>query len=190
MERRADLNAGPTVAETGKHHVLVINNTRRTKPIQYTISIQECTTMTPPRTPTACQAAVLVDSLAFCVSVDNRMGQSQCDRANPRFDRSHFHHDLNVLEVPVVIASLNEILTVAEVAAELRCSKAHVYNAISGKVEGISSLPAIPMGRRKLVRRAAFEQWKEINETGGRGANIASSSAIGAVGRMKETIHA
>ncbi|MCE5306109.1 MAG: excisionase family DNA-binding protein [Acidobacteriales bacterium] len=89
-----------------------------------------------------------------------------------------------------MIASRNEILTVAEVAAELRCSKAHVYNTIAGKVEGISSLPAISMGRRRLVRRAALEQWKELNETGCRGANIASSSAIGTVGRVKETVHA
>jgi excisionase family DNA binding protein len=94
------------------------------------------------------------------------------------------------LEVPVVIASLSEILTVAEVAAELRCSKAHVYNTIAGRIEGVSSLPAISMGRRKLVRRTALEQWKERNETGCRDANIASSSAIGTVGRMKETVHA
>ena len=50
---------------------------------------------------------------------------------------------------------LDEILTIVEVAADLRCSKAHVYNAINGKVSGISALHAITMGRRKLVRRAA-----------------------------------
>jgi excisionase family DNA binding protein len=84
----------------------------------------------------------------------------------------------------------DEILTVAEVATELRCSKAHVYNAIAGKVEGVSALPAISMGRRKLVRRSALEQWKKLNETGGGDANMASSSAIDTVGRVKETIHA
>jgi excisionase family DNA binding protein len=84
----------------------------------------------------------------------------------------------------------DEILTVAEVATELRCSKAHVYNAIAGKVEGVSALPAISMGRRKLVRRSALEQWKKLNETGGGNANMASSSAIDTVGRVKETIHA
>ena len=67
----------------------------------------------------------------------------------------------------------DEILTVAEVAAELRCSKAHVYNAIAGKVEGVCPLPAISMGRRKLVRRGALEQWKRINENGGEAVNIA-----------------
>jgi len=32
--------------------------------------------------------------------------------------------------------SFKEILTVSEVSIELRCSKAHVYNAINGKVAG------------------------------------------------------
>jgi hypothetical protein len=47
---------------------------------------------------------------------------------------------------------ITDILTVAEVAVELRCSKAHVYNAIAGKVDGVGPLPAISMGRRRLVR--------------------------------------
>jgi excisionase family DNA binding protein len=84
----------------------------------------------------------------------------------------------------------DEILTVVEVATELRCSKAHVYNAIAGKVEGVSPLPAISMGRRKLVRRGALEQWIKLNETGGGDANMASSLAIDTVGRVKETVHA
>lgn len=66
-----------------------------------------------------------------------------------------------------------EILTVAEVAAELRCSKAHVYNAIAGKVEGVCPLPAISMGRRKLVRRGALEQWKQLNESHAEAVNMA-----------------
>ena len=59
----------------------------------------------------------------------------------------------------------DEILTVAGVASELRCSRAHVYNAIVGNVAGVSPLPAIAMGRRKLVRRSALEGWKRINES-------------------------
>jgi excisionase family DNA binding protein len=86
--------------------------------------------------------------------------------------------------------AVRDILTVAEVAAELRCSKAHVYNAIAGKVSGVSPLPAILMGRRKLVRRAALEQWKTTNEGCGGNDNISASSAIDTVGRMKETVHA
>jgi excisionase family DNA binding protein len=84
----------------------------------------------------------------------------------------------------------HEILTVAEVAVELRCSKAHVYNVISGKVDGVHPRPAICMGRRKLVRRATLEAWKKSNESGAQDANMASSSAINSAGRMKEKIHA
>ncbi|MBV8551321.1 MAG: helix-turn-helix domain-containing protein [Acidobacteriaceae bacterium] len=54
----------------------------------------------------------------------------------------------------------SEILSIDEIAANLRCSRAHVYNAINGKLSGTSQLPAICMGRRKIVRRAAFEAWK------------------------------
>jgi excisionase family DNA binding protein len=57
-----------------------------------------------------------------------------------------------------------DILTVSDVALELRCSKTHVHNAIKGKVAGVSQLPAIHMGRRKLIRRSALEQWKTANE--------------------------
>lgn len=86
--------------------------------------------------------------------------------------------------------TMSDILTVAEVASELRCSKAHVYNVIAGKVDGVSPLPAIPMGRRKLIRRAALELWKTTNERTGGNDKIPSSSAIDTVGRTKETLHA
>ena len=56
-------------------------------------------------------------------------------------------------------------LTIAEVAADLRCSKAHVYNVINGTVVGVSPLPAIRMGRRVLVLRSSLERWKQSNET-------------------------
>jgi hypothetical protein len=58
----------------------------------------------------------------------------------------------------------SDILSITEVALNLRCSKAHVYNAINGKITGVSQLPAIPMGRRKLVRRSSLESWKAVNE--------------------------
>jgi excisionase family DNA binding protein len=57
-----------------------------------------------------------------------------------------------------------DILTTEEVARELRCSKAHVSKAIAGRLANVSPLPAIPMGRRKLVRRPALLQWLEENE--------------------------
>lgn len=61
--------------------------------------------------------------------------------------------------------STSDILTIEETARELRCSKAHVYNVIAGKVAGVSPLPALSIGRRRLVRHATLEQWKRENET-------------------------
>lgn len=57
-----------------------------------------------------------------------------------------------------------EILTAAEVARELRCSKAHVSKAIAGKLPHVTALPAISLGRRKLVRRSALFRWLDANE--------------------------
>jgi Helix-turn-helix domain len=76
------------------------------------------------------------------------------------------------------------VLTIAEVALDLRCSRAHVHNAINGKLRGVSALPAITMGRRKLVRRASLERWKRENERGGPGPDIlAGSPKVDAAGR-------
>jgi hypothetical protein len=84
----------------------------------------------------------------------------------------------------------DEILTVSEVAAELRCSKAHAYIAIAGRIPGVSRLPAICMGRRKLVRRSTFEQWKNANEKPDPGGMISPSPEVHAVGRMEGKSHA
>jgi hypothetical protein len=81
----------------------------------------------------------------------------------------------------------DQILTAAEVAAELRCSKAHVYNVMAGKVNGVGPLPAISMGRRKLVRRSALESWKKVNESCATSVKITPSSAIDTVGRVEES---
>ena len=62
------------------------------------------------------------------------------------------------------IIPMIDILTTHEVAHELRCSKAHVSKAIAGKLPNVTPLPAIPMGRRKLVRRSALmSEWKRMN---------------------------
>ena len=74
----------------------------------------------------------------------------------------------------------DEILTVLDVATELRCSKTHVHNAIKGKVAGVSQLPAIHMGRRKLIRRRALELWKTANERNSFDGMIPKSSKIDA----------
>ena len=56
------------------------------------------------------------------------------------------------------------ILTVPEVACELRCSKAHVHNLIHGKVPGVRPLPSLWLGRRRLILRASFEAWLSQSE--------------------------
>ena len=80
--------------------------------------------------------------------------------------------------------SYDPVLTVLEVAADLRCSKAHVYNVINGRVHGVTVLPAITMGRRKLVRRSTLEHWKRSNERGTLGPDMLSGSPeVDAAGR-------
>jgi len=63
-----------------------------------------------------------------------------------------------------------EILSIDQVASFLGCSKAHVCKAIAGKVTGVTPLPAISMGRRKLVRRQSLEAWLVQNDAANNGA--------------------
>jgi excisionase family DNA binding protein len=72
---------------------------------------------------------------------------------------------------------LEEVLTVKEVAEVLRCSKAHVCKIINGQVAGTPRLPAVVLGRRKLVRRSTLLQFIAHNELGG---TMASSFEVGA----------
>ena len=58
------------------------------------------------------------------------------------------------------------ILTLAEVARALRCSKAHVHNLIAGKVPGVRPLPSLRLGRRRLVRQPSLEEWIRATENG------------------------
>jgi len=60
-----------------------------------------------------------------------------------------------------------DLLTVADVAELLHCSKAHVCNAIAGRVRGCAAIPAVSLGRRKLVRRGTLLAWIARNESGG-----------------------
>jgi excisionase family DNA binding protein len=64
-----------------------------------------------------------------------------------------------------IMENTSNILTVKEVADILRCSKAHVHNAIHGRVQGLPRLTHLTMGRRKLVRRDWLDQWLESNRT-------------------------
>jgi excisionase family DNA binding protein len=81
----------------------------------------------------------------------------------------------------------DEILTVEDVAKELRSSKAHVYNLINGKVPGVMPLPVIALGRKKLIRRSSLQRWLRINENEG---ILPPLSEIGPVRRMEEERHA
>jgi len=56
------------------------------------------------------------------------------------------------------------VLTIEEVAHELKCSKAHVCNLLNGRVRGATPLPCICLGRRKLVRKSSLEHWLRNNE--------------------------
>ena len=58
-----------------------------------------------------------------------------------------------------------DILTIAEVAKLLRCSKAHVQNALCGKLRGVPRRMHLAMGRRKVVRRAWLQEWLETGKT-------------------------
>ncbi len=64
-----------------------------------------------------------------------------------------------------------EVLTLSEVAEILRCSKAHVCKMVNGQVAGTSQLPAIKLGRRKVVRQATLLGWLATNEQGARMAS-------------------
>lgn len=64
------------------------------------------------------------------------------------------------------IASGPSVLTLTEVAKELRSSKAHVCNIIAGRVRGLAPLAALRLGRRILVRRSTLEAWKNRCEQG------------------------
>ncbi len=75
----------------------------------------------------------------------------------------------------------DDILTVPEVATDLRCSKAHVYKAINGELGGVRPLPAIAMGRRRLVRRSSLERWKAENEQTMADAKISAAHFVDAV---------
>lgn len=62
------------------------------------------------------------------------------------------------------IPELPEVLTLREVAQILRCSKAHVCKIINGQVSGTVQLPAIGLGRRKVVRRSTLLSWLSSSE--------------------------
>ena len=73
-----------------------------------------------------------------------------------------------------------DLLTLADVAKLLHCSKAHVCKAVAGRVRGCPPIPAVSLGRRKLVRRETLISWIEANEQPASGAMIFASPVRGA----------
>ena len=73
-----------------------------------------------------------------------------------------------------------DLLTLADVAALLHCSKAHVGKAVAGRVRGCPPIPAVSLGRRKLVRRETLLSWIERNEQAVSGGTIPASPERGA----------
>jgi len=72
-----------------------------------------------------------------------------------------------------------DLLTLPEVAALLHCSKPHISNLIAGRVSGCSPIPAVRLGRRKLVRRETLAAWVERNEQAAKIAMIRPSPERG-----------
>jgi excisionase family DNA binding protein len=72
-------------------------------------------------------------------------------------------HDV-LPEPPLTEDDPYRLLTIAEVARELRVSKGHVQHLIRGKVPHTRPLPSIPLGRRRMVRRSSLQDWIRTNE--------------------------
>ena len=58
------------------------------------------------------------------------------------------------------------VLTAKEVAEDLRCSKSQVYRLMNGDVQGVTVLPHLALGRKKVVPRSVLELWKRQNISG------------------------
>jgi len=72
-----------------------------------------------------------------------------------------------------------DLLTLREVAALLHVSKAHISNAVAGRVPGCTPIPAVHLGRRTLVRRASLLAWIAANENAPSPAILDSSPVRG-----------
>lgn len=93
------------------------------------------------------------------------------------------------MEAKTLVAILREVLTVRNVALELRCSLAHLRNVISGKVKNVPRLPTIAIGRRKPIQRETLEDWKKSHERCDDDVTILPTK-IDAVRRTEEDLYA
>jgi hypothetical protein len=51
------------------------------------------------------------------------------------------------------------LLTLAEAARDLRCSRTHLHRILSGSVADLPPLPAFHIGRRAFIRRRMLQEW-------------------------------
>jgi hypothetical protein len=59
-----------------------------------------------------------------------------------------------------------QVLTLAQTAAYLRISKAHLSNVIAGRVPGVPVFRHVRAGRRILIKREWADQWLEAASEG------------------------
>ena len=59
----------------------------------------------------------------------------------------------------------DDVLTIQQIAAILKCSKNHVSKILNGQIAGVPVLAHFVMGRRKLSRRDWVAEWMESNKT-------------------------
>lgn len=76
-----------------------------------------------------------------------------------------------------------DLLTLTEVAKLLHVSKAHVGKAVAGRIAGCAPIPAVTLGRRKLVRVQSLLAWIEANERTLANATIQASPERGGAGK-------
>jgi hypothetical protein len=88
---------------------------------------------------------------------------------------TEFGREADPLANAALLGSFPGILTLSEVARILRCSKTHICKAVRGEITGLEPIPAIPFGRRKLIRRETLFSWIERNECASFGVKIPSS---------------
>jgi excisionase family DNA binding protein len=62
------------------------------------------------------------------------------------------------------LADKFDLLTLADAAELLHCSKAHICKAVRGRVRGCAAIPCVSLGRRRLIRRESLRLWLEANE--------------------------
>ena len=84
-----------------------------------------------------------------------------CARGRGRSTRRPRRSKATVMSM---LADKFDLLTLADAAELLHCSKAHVCKALNGRVRGCAPIPSVSLGRRKLIRRESLRQWLEANE--------------------------